>query len=97
MVGIPFKLTPYFPESSNIVFITADCADDKDILQKLKEHLLAGKDVIMTSGFLKAMQGKGIEDLTSVRVTDKRFLQTYLPSKQKCVHFQSMYMVKKKY
>ena len=95
MVGIPFKLTPYFPESSNIVFITADCADDKDILQKLKEHLLAGKDVIMTSGFLKAMQGKGIEDLTSVRVTDKKVFTNLFAIKTEVCSF-SKYVYGKK-
>ncbi|WP_039767183.1 hypothetical protein [Caldicellulosiruptor sp. F32] len=95
MVGIPFELTPHFPQNSNIVFITADCANHKDILQKLKEHLLAGKDVIMTSGFLKAMQRKGIEDLTSVRVTDKKVFTNLFAIKTEVCSF-SKYVYGKK-
>ncbi len=95
MVGIPFELTPYLPENSNIVFITTGCVNDKDIIKKLKNHLLAGKDVIMTSGFLKAMQGKGIEDLTSVRVTDKKVFTNLFAIKTEVCSF-SKYVYGKK-
>ncbi|WPX07717.1 hypothetical protein [Anaerocellum danielii] len=95
MVGIPLELTPHFPENSSIVFVTADSAHDTDILKKLKNHLLAGKDIIMTSGFLKAMQGKGIEDLTSVRVTDKKVFTNFFAIKTEVCSF-SKYVYGKK-
>lgn len=77
MVGIPLYPTPYFPEDSDLIFITANSAMDKDILNKLKRYLLAGKNIVMTSGFLKAMQGKGGEEFTSLRVTDKKVISNF--------------------
>jgi hypothetical protein len=34
--------------------------------------LLAGKDIMVTSGFLKAMQNKGLSDIVELRVTDAK-------------------------
>jgi hypothetical protein len=39
---------------------------------KVKKQLLAGKSVVITSGLLRALQDKGIEDIVEVRYTDRR-------------------------
>ncbi len=87
MVGIPLYPTPYFPEDSNLIFIIANSAMDKDILNKLKRYLLTGKNIVMTSGFLKAVQGKGGEDFTSLRVTDKKVISNFFGVKAQGLGF----------
>lgn len=72
MVGIPFEPSPYFSFDGNPVFITESSCTDKDILEKLKKTLRNGNTVVMTSGVLRKMKEKGIEEFTSVRYTDKR-------------------------
>ncbi|MEZ0537837.1 permease [Caldicellulosiruptoraceae bacterium PP1] len=72
MVGIPFEPLHYFPNTKNTIFITANCSKDKNIIDKIKNHLLNGGNIIMTSGFVKKMEGFGVEDLTSLRYTDKK-------------------------
>jgi hypothetical protein len=36
--------------------------------------LVAGKSVVITSGLLRALQGKGIEDIVEVQYTDRKVL-----------------------
>ena len=36
--------------------------------------MVAGKSVVITSGLLRALQGKGIEDIVEVRYTDRKML-----------------------
>ena len=72
MTGLPFEPYPEFPTANGMIFISEDASCDDQIIEKLKAHLNAGKDVCITSGFLRAMQGRGIEDLTSARYTDRK-------------------------
>lgn len=74
MLGIPIDLTPVFPHNSNTVFLSESAKFDKDIVEKIKNHLSEGKTIIVTSGLFKALQGKGIEDIIEVECTDKKAL-----------------------
>ncbi|MFW6271075.1 MAG: permease, partial [Bacillota bacterium] len=65
MLGIPLEPYPFFPEDEERILITANSSKDNKILEKIKKHLINGGDIIMTSGFVKKMQKKGIEDLSS--------------------------------
>ena len=38
----------------------------------MKKQLLDGKKVVITSGLLKALQGKGIEDIAEIECTDRK-------------------------
>ena len=69
MIGIPVELTPQFPKHPNSVLLTAGAAHDAGILAKIKTVLSAGGRVILTSGFLKSMQDKGLGDLMSARLS----------------------------
>ncbi|GIQ69904.1 permease [Xylanibacillus composti] len=71
-LGIPFEPSPHFPENGEKVLVAADATRDPDILEKIKRHMQAGGEVIMTSGFLEKMEGKGVEQLTTLRTTGKR-------------------------
>jgi hypothetical protein len=68
-LGIPIELTPNFPAGASTVLLTEAAAADPAITAKIKDKLHAGGRVIITSGFLRAMQGKGIEDVVEWRAT----------------------------
>lgn len=71
MIGVPMDIVPEFPENEPIVFLTEQAKSDPRIMEKIKKQLLAGKDVMITSGFLKAMQEK-VNDIVELRVTDQK-------------------------
>jgi hypothetical protein len=74
MIGIPLELYPYFPTNAALVLLTEAAAADPDIIAKIKGHLAAGNNVAITSGLLRALQGKGIEDIVELQYTDRKIL-----------------------
>lgn len=74
MAGLAFEPMPSFPECKpgSLVMLTANSACDEQVLDKMKAHLMKGGDVCITSGFLSAMQEKGIEEFTSARCTGSK-------------------------
>ncbi len=71
MVGIPMNIVPEFPSSSKTVLLTEQARFDPQIVAKIKRHLAAGNNVVITSGLLKALQGKGIEDIVELEYTGR--------------------------
>ncbi len=74
MIGIPIDLRPEFPSEAQTVLLTESAKFDPRIVAKIKSQLAAGKNVVITSGLLHALQGKGIEDIAEVRYTDHKVL-----------------------
>jgi hypothetical protein len=74
MIGIPIDLHPAFPTNADLVLLTESAKFDPDIVAKIKARLVAGKSVVITSGLLRALQGKGIEDMVEVQYTDRKVL-----------------------
>ncbi len=72
MIGIPIDLVPEFPVEAPTVLLTESAAFDPSIVEKIKKQLTAGKSVVITSGLLRALQGKGIEDIAEIQVTDRK-------------------------
>ena len=72
MIGIPIEITPDFPAKSNTILLTQNASFDEQIVEKIKMQLMDGKNVIITSGLLKELQGKGIEDIAEIRYTDRK-------------------------
>jgi len=72
MIGVPMDIVSKFPENEPIVFLTEQAKFDPEIVSKIKKQLLSGKDVMVTSGFLKTMQDKGLSDIVELRVTDAK-------------------------
>ncbi|HWA30013.1 MAG TPA: hypothetical protein VG867_02890 [Rhizomicrobium sp.] len=68
-IGIPIEMTPEFPAGAKTVLLTQSASFDPAIVAKIKAKLQAGGNVIITSGFLRAMQDKGIEDIVEWRET----------------------------
>ncbi len=73
-IGIPIDLHPEFPTNANLVLLTECAKFDTAIVDKIKAQLVAGKSVVITSGLLRALQGKGIEDIVEARYTDRKIL-----------------------
>jgi len=66
-IGIPIDLHPEFPTNANLVLLTECAKFDPEIVAKMKNQLRAGKSVIITSGLLRALQGRGIEEIVEAR------------------------------
>jgi hypothetical protein len=72
MIGIPIDLCPAFPADANMLLLTESAKFDPDIVGKIKSQLTAGKSVVITSGLLRALQGKGIQDICELQYTDRQ-------------------------
>ncbi|MFO1475514.1 MAG: hypothetical protein U1F98_02540 [Verrucomicrobiota bacterium] len=73
-LGIPIDLHPEFPTNSGLVLLTECAKADPAVVSKIKQHLAGGGSVVITSGLLRALQGKGIEDILEVEYTDRKIL-----------------------
>jgi hypothetical protein len=74
MIGIPIDLHPEFPTNAGIVLLTESAKFDSEIVSKIKNQLRAGKSVVITSGLLRALQDRGIQDIVEARCTDRKAL-----------------------
>jgi hypothetical protein len=70
-VGVPIEMTPVFPTEAPVVLLTEQAKADPDLVAKIKGQLTAGKTVVITTGLLRALQGKGIEDVVEARDTGR--------------------------
>jgi hypothetical protein len=69
MIGIPMDIVPEFPVDAKTVLLTEQAKFDPDIVGKIKKQLAGGKDMVITSGLLKALQGKGLGDIVELEYT----------------------------
>ncbi|MGQ9691746.1 MAG: hypothetical protein ACUVQY_10950 [Thermoproteota archaeon] len=74
MIGIPIEIIPRFPEDSETVFLTEYTKFDSEIMGRIKKHLARGGDVIVTSGFVKAMQSEVIKEITEIEYAGRKIL-----------------------
>jgi hypothetical protein len=72
MAGIPMDIVPEFPTDDNILLLTESAKFDPEIISKIKNQLVSGKDVMITSGLLRALEDKGIGDIAELRYTDRK-------------------------
>jgi hypothetical protein len=67
-------LHPEFPEGEGLILLTESAKFDPNIISRIKKQLMAGKDIIITSGLLRALEGKGIEDIVELQYTGRKAL-----------------------
>ncbi len=89
MAGIPMDIVPVFPTEAKMILLTESARFDPLIVDKIKAQLNAGRNVMITSGLLRALQGKGIEDIVELKYTDRKVL-----TKEFIVGWQSSYLAK---
>ena len=89
--GVPMEMTLVYPENSKTVFLAESAAADKDIVAKMKKTLLCGNDVVVTSGFVKAL-GEAFEEFGHVVYTEKKaFVDSYCTSANHGVNIHGKY------
>ena len=69
MIGLPMDMYPTLVSDQKIVLLTEQAAGDKDIMAKIRQQLDSGRDVIITSGLLKAIPEK-IAEVCELRCSD---------------------------
>jgi len=72
MIGIPIELYPNYPKDAATVLLTESAKFDPDLIAKMKGSLTAGHNVVITSGLLRALQGKGLEDIIDLESTGNK-------------------------
>ena len=72
MIGIPLDIVPEFPMDDGMVILTEQAAKDPDIVKKIEKRLLNGKDVMITSGLLNALQDRGIRSIVNLSDTSRK-------------------------
>ena len=68
-LGVPIELYPQYPAGAHTILLTQAAATDPQIISKIDASLRGGANVIVTSGFLKATQGRGFEQLAEWHAT----------------------------
>ena len=56
MIGLPMDMHPQFLTDRQQILLTEQAAEDKQIVEKIKQQLKKGGDVIITTGLLKAIR-----------------------------------------
>ncbi|HBI64898.1 MAG TPA: hypothetical protein DDX51_07275 [Clostridiales bacterium] len=74
MCGAALELTPDFPDDAPAVLLTQRSACRPDSVARLEEYVRKGGTAIITTGFLKAAYDRGIQDMTSVRLTGRHVM-----------------------
>ena len=69
MIGLPMDMYPTFADDQKVMLLTEQAAGDKDIMTKIKGQLQRGRNVIITSGLLKAIPEK-IAEVCELRCSD---------------------------
>ena len=72
MIGLPMDIVPEFPFEDDVLILTESAKYDPEIVSKIHRRLMSGKDVVITSGLLHALQGKGIESIVELRYSDRK-------------------------
>ena len=86
MAGIPIDMRPDYPADAKVILLTETARFDPGIVAKIKQSVASGKIVVITSGLLCALQGKGIEDIAELECTGRKasvhdFLSFFTPLK----------------
>jgi len=74
MIGLPIELQSTFPAKPHTILLTEAAKHDSSIVSKVEQQLLDGKNVVITSGLLDALERRGIQDIAEIQVTDRKGL-----------------------
>jgi hypothetical protein len=70
-LGLPIEQTPNFSTDADMLILTEAAKTDPDIVAKIKARLMAGKDVVITSGLVHALKGRGLDDIVELEDTGR--------------------------
>ena len=72
MLGIPIALGAEFPSQAHTILLTESAQADAQIVAEIQAHLMAGKNIVITSALLNALQDRGIRDIAELEVLPRR-------------------------
>jgi len=72
MIGIPMDLVHEFPEDDEMIILTEHAKKDPQIVEKIKQGLIDGKDILITSGLVDALQDRGLRNLVNLEYTSRK-------------------------
>jgi hypothetical protein len=75
MIGIPIEMQPEFPRDTKTILLTESAKSDPQIVARIKQHLLDGGNVIITSGLVHAL-GDKLDDICVLRDPGRKLLPT---------------------
>jgi hypothetical protein len=73
--GLPIEMYPQWPSSAKTVLLTEAAKYDPRIIAKIEAHLMAGGNVVITSGLLHAMRSQ-ISQICELRDTGRKMMPT---------------------
>jgi hypothetical protein len=76
MIGLPIEMVPSYPVEAKVVILTAQAADDADLVRKIESTLKAGGNVFVTSGLIAVARDR-IADIVELGVTSTVFVNSY--------------------
>ncbi|MBQ9928658.1 MAG: hypothetical protein IJO65_11880 [Lachnospiraceae bacterium] len=92
MCGIPFEPYIEYPKQEKVIFLAEGAACDADIVTKMKESMLAGADVIVTSGFVRKL-GDAFKEFVNVSYSPRKaIVNEYAVTKDNGVSVSGRYM-----
>jgi hypothetical protein len=69
MIGIPVEMRPEFPADAHTVLLTEQASFDPELVSKIRAQLERGGNVVITTGLLKQLQEKGLEQIADIHMT----------------------------
>jgi hypothetical protein len=66
MAGIPIEMVTGFPADEPVVLLTAQAAADANIVSHIEAQLKLGRNVVITSGLLQALQDRGLKRIAEL-------------------------------
>ena len=70
-IGVPIELSPTYPAGAKSILLTEAAAADPAIVAKIKASLRGGATVVVTSGLVQALAGKGLSDIVEWTATGR--------------------------
>ncbi|TYQ16688.1 UNVERIFIED_CONTAM: hypothetical protein Cloal_3256 [Acetivibrio alkalicellulosi] len=91
MLGIPLEPSGQFDTKASTILLTESAKKDEKIVDKIKSSLNEGNTVIITSGLLKELSQRGINDIVELNFTDKKSLVSQFACDMKECSFKNYY------
>ncbi len=70
MIGIPVEMYPEWPQVKTVL-LTEAAKYDPGIVSEIEQHLRAGDNVVITSGLLRALEDRGMSQITDMHLTGR--------------------------
>jgi hypothetical protein len=70
MIGIPVEMYPKWPQAKTVL-LTEAAKYDREIVTEIEQHLRSGENVVITSGLLRAIEDRGLNQITDLHLTGR--------------------------